>query len=63
VSTEPATNWGRAVRFHRLMEESARAARVVAAQGRCEALDSGGARCSADAEPPHEHRYHERDLP
>ena len=43
MSTEPATNWGRAVRFHRLMEESARAARVVAAQGRCEALDSGGA--------------------
>jgi hypothetical protein len=45
------------------MEHAANALRSKALNTRCSTEDSGGARCSADALPAHDHRYDREDFP
>lgn len=57
------TAWADAYRkaYHRARhaDEAMRQAKAL----RCRELDSAGAQCTADAEPEHEHRYLDDDLP
>jgi hypothetical protein len=56
--------WARMRQTAAWWRERADAAEKAAEAMRCEAEDSGGARCTADALPvTHAHRYHEEDLP
>ena len=45
------------------MEYAANALRDKALNTRCSTEDSGGARCSADVLPAHDHRYNREDFP
>lgn len=45
------------------MERQAETIRTEALGTRCPAEDSGGARCTADRLPEHEHRHLQEDLP
>lgn len=45
------------------MERRLEEARRQAVELRCSVEDSGGSRCTADAQPEHTHRYRIKDLP
>ena len=54
--------WSRRLGLVLSVGERFNRARSLAQALRCDALDSGGARCTADARPEHRHRYHSADL-
>lgn len=55
--------WSKALLAVLEIERQADALRAVALDLRCGAEDSGGARCTADEAPVHEHRHETSDLP
>ena len=59
----PRPRWAELTMMAAVIESRGRRLGEVAASLRCVAADSVGARCTADAYPPHEHRYRDADLP
>lgn len=56
--------WSTVLRLALDMEHEAERLRDVALGSlRCGETDSGGARCTADAHIPHDHRHYDGDLP
>jgi hypothetical protein len=45
------------------LERQATAVRKEAWAKRCPYTDSGGSQCTADAQPEHQHRHRQEDLP
>lgn len=57
------TKWAEMMMDAHDLERDAEALRRKAQDTRCTFEESGGARCSADALPIHNHRYEEEDFP
>lgn len=55
--------WAQRLIAVRSMERRLAEAARQAVELRCSSEDSGGARCTADAQPEHAHRYRIEDLP
>lgn len=55
--------WAYRLAYYRHLEQAAQRGKVRAEALRCSAEESGGARCTADAQPAHAHRYRIEDLP
>lgn len=55
--------WAQRFALHAREERLAQVSKRKALALRCEALEGGGARCTADARPAHDHRYDAADLP
>ena len=55
--------WAATMRGARELEQEAERWRRHALDLQCDVEESGGARCTADREPEHAHRYRQEDLP
>jgi hypothetical protein len=54
--------WSKAVALHLVLERRAAAAQTLALALRCSERESGGARCTLDASPKHDHRIRNSDI-
>jgi hypothetical protein len=55
--------WSLVMEWAATLERNANMLRERALAIRCPVRDLGGARCTADAQPEHEHRHEQEDLP
>lgn len=55
--------WAHAFLFAEELNRRAERERKAALAWRCQEMSSGGARCTADAKPEHQHRYRPEELP
>ncbi len=63
IRKNPRPRWSQLMIAASELERQAAEFRSDALTMRCMTEDGGGARCTADGQPEHAHRYEQEDLP